>query len=57
MNEMKQLEESIRKQIARYFSTYGQTSIGHESREDLFELISHEFAVHKHQRSGTAFTK
>ena len=49
MKDLQNLEDNLRKQIARYFSSYGETSIGHESREDLFELISHEFAVHKHQ--------
>ena len=49
MKNLQILEDKIRQQIARYFSTYGETSIGHESRSDLFELISHEFTVHKHQ--------
>ena len=49
MNELKKLEDNIRRQIARYFSSYGETNIGHESRSDLFELISHEFMVHKHE--------
>ena len=49
MKDLQTLEAKIRQQIARYFSTYGETSIGHESRSDLFELISHEFTVHKHR--------
>jgi|TARA_Y100001951_G_scaffold100343_1_gene103634 hypothetical protein len=49
MKNLQILEDKIRQQIARYFSTYGETSIGHESRSDLFELISHEFVVFKHK--------
>jgi hypothetical protein len=49
MDNLKELESNIQKQIARYFSSYGETNIGHESREDLFELISHEIKDYQHK--------